>query len=133
MEGTKQSNIAKRETTLYTKKHILYSYIPSAACYKKGLGVCLMWSPLPLPLPPPPLPPKRKKTQNKTKIDPQFNLFFLKEICFFMQWIRFQIPRPNHDSYLLLVNVLQLQMHLGKHQLSEQGVRIHLDFFKNIF
>lgn len=128
MEGTKQSNIAKRETTLYTKKHILYSYIPSAACInKKGLGICLKWSPLPLPL-----PPKRKKNHNKTKKDLQFNLFFLK-ICFFMQWIRFQKPRPNYDSYLLLVNVFQLQIHLGKHQLSEQGVRIHMDFFKNIF
>lgn len=86
MEGTKQSNIAKRETTLYTKKHILYSYIPSAACInKKGLGICLKWSPLPLPL-----PPKRKKKPKKTKIDPQFKLFFLKGICFFMQWILFQ-------------------------------------------
>lgn len=65
MEGTKQSNIAKRETTLYTKKHILYSYIPSAACYKKGLGVCLMWSPLPLP--PPPYPRKEKKPKTKQK------------------------------------------------------------------
>lgn len=129
MEGTKQSNIAKRETTLYTKKHILYSYIPSAACInKKGLGICLKWSPLPLPL-----PPKRKKKPKKTKIDPQFKLFFLKGICFFMQWILFQIPRPNHDSYLLLVNVLQCQIHLGKHQLSEQGIRIHMDFFKNFF
>lgn len=133
MEGTKQSNIAKRETTLYTKKHILYSYIPSAAWYKKGLGVCLMWSPLPLPLPPPLYPQKEKKNPKQNKNRSAVQLVFLKEICFFMQWIRFQIPRPNHDSYLLLVNVLQLQMHLGKHQLSEQGVRIHMDFFKNIF
>lgn len=50
-----------------------------------------------------------------------------------MQWIRFQIPRPNHDSYLLLVNVLQLQMHLGKHQLSEQGVRIYIWTFLRTF
>lgn len=78
MEGTKQSNIAKRETTLYTKKHILYSYIPSAACInKKGLGICLKWSPLPLPLPPP-LPLKRKE-KNRSAVQIVFSkgdLFF---------------------------------------------------------